>query len=155
MEIFSALQTLRAGNSPVTGEFPSQRPVIRSFDVFFDLSLNKRLSKPSRRRWFETPARSIWRHCNGWPSMCPFWLYDRHWRAGKSTNGHTSRFRWPTVSIFQLLCIQKCTIVTVYPNTRAIFRAIFSEHTCGVNIVVRWCNCTIEWQRSNSIALIQ
>ena len=48
----------------VTGEFSSQRPVTRSFDVFFDLCLNKRLSKPSRRHWFETPSRSLWRHCN-------------------------------------------------------------------------------------------
>ena len=38
--------------SPVTGEFPSQRPVTRSFCVFFYLHLNKRLSKQSRRRWF-------------------------------------------------------------------------------------------------------
>ena len=37
MEVFSALLALCAGNSPVTGEFPSQRPVTRSFDVFFDL----------------------------------------------------------------------------------------------------------------------
>ena len=35
------------GDSPVTGEFPAQRPVTRSFDVFFDLRLNKRLSKQS------------------------------------------------------------------------------------------------------------
>ena len=28
------------GNSPVTGEFPTQRPVTRNFDIFFDLSLN-------------------------------------------------------------------------------------------------------------------
>ena len=40
METFSALQALRAGNSPVTGEFPTQRPVTRSFDVFFGLHLN-------------------------------------------------------------------------------------------------------------------
>ena len=53
-----------AGNSPVIGEFPSHRPVTRSFDVFFDLRLNKRLSKQSRRRWFETPSHSLWRHCN-------------------------------------------------------------------------------------------
>ena len=51
-------------NSPVTGEFPSQRTVTRGFDVFFDLRLNKRLSKQSRRRWFETPSRSLRRHCN-------------------------------------------------------------------------------------------
>ena len=29
------------------GEFPTQRPVTRSFDVYFDLRLNKRLSKQS------------------------------------------------------------------------------------------------------------
>ena len=46
------------------GEFPAQRPVTRSFDVFFDLRLNKRLSKQSWGRWFETPSRSLWRHCN-------------------------------------------------------------------------------------------
>ena len=40
MEVFSAILALCAGNSPVTGEFPSQRPVTRSFDVFFDLRLN-------------------------------------------------------------------------------------------------------------------
>ena len=49
METFSALLAFCAGNSPVTGEFPAQRPVTRSFDVFFDLHLNKRLSKQSRR----------------------------------------------------------------------------------------------------------
>ena len=42
METFSALLAFCAGNSPVTGEFPAQRPVARSFDVFFDLRLNKR-----------------------------------------------------------------------------------------------------------------
>ena len=41
MEAFSALLALCAGNSPVTGEFPAQRSVTRSFDVFFDLRLNK------------------------------------------------------------------------------------------------------------------
>ena len=64
METFSALLVLCVRNSPVTGEFPSQRPVTRSFDVFFDMRLNKRLGKQSTRRWFETPLRSLWRHCN-------------------------------------------------------------------------------------------
>ena len=45
IEAFSALLALCAGNSPVTGEFLAQRPVTRSFDVFFDLRLNKQLSK--------------------------------------------------------------------------------------------------------------
>ena len=42
MDAFSALLAICAGNSPVTGEFPAQRPVTRSFDVFFDLRLDKR-----------------------------------------------------------------------------------------------------------------
>ena len=62
--IFRVILTLCAGNSPVTGEFPSQRPVTRSFDVFFDLRLNKRMSKQSWGWWFETPSCSLWRHCN-------------------------------------------------------------------------------------------
>ena len=60
---------LYAGNSPVTGEFPTQRPVTRSFDVFFDLRPNKRLSKQSWGWWFETPSRPIWRHFNAYPSL--------------------------------------------------------------------------------------
>ena len=54
METFSALLAICAGNSPVPGEFPTQRPVTRSFDVFFDLRLNTRLSKQSWGWWFET-----------------------------------------------------------------------------------------------------
>ena len=65
MEIFSALLVICAGNSPVPGEFPAQRPVTRSFDVFFDLRLNKQLSKQSCGWWFETPSRPLWRHRNG------------------------------------------------------------------------------------------
>ena len=65
METFSVLLALCAGNSPVTSEFPAQRPVTRSFDVFFDLCLNKRLSKQSWGWWFETSSCSLWRHSNG------------------------------------------------------------------------------------------
>ena len=64
METFSALLALCAGNSPVSGEFPTQRPVTPSFDVFFDLHLIKRLSKHSRGWWFETLSCPLWRHCN-------------------------------------------------------------------------------------------
>ena len=46
------------------GEFPTQRPVTQSFDVFFDLRLNKRLSKQPWGWWFETLSWSLWRHCN-------------------------------------------------------------------------------------------
>ena len=62
METFSALLAICAGNVP--GEFPAQRPVTRSFDVFFDQRLYKRLSKQSWGWWFETLSRPLWRHCN-------------------------------------------------------------------------------------------
>ena len=64
METFSALLAICAGNSPVPGEFPAQRPVTQSFGVFFDLCLNKRLSKQSWGWWFETLSRPFWRHRN-------------------------------------------------------------------------------------------
>ena len=47
-----------------TDEFPSQWPVTRSFGVFFDLRLNKRLSKQWWAWWFENPLCSLWRYCN-------------------------------------------------------------------------------------------
>ena len=64
METFSPLLTICARNSSVNGEFPAQRPVTRSFDVFFDLGLNKRLCKQSWGWLFETLSRPLWRHCN-------------------------------------------------------------------------------------------
>ena len=61
---FSALLAICAGNSPVPGEFPTQRPVTRSFDVFFDLRLKKRLSKQWWGWWIETLSRPFWLHRN-------------------------------------------------------------------------------------------
>ena len=52
------------GNPQVTSGFLLQCSVTRSFDAFFDLRLNKRLSKQSRRRWFETTSHLLWRHYN-------------------------------------------------------------------------------------------
>ena len=65
METFSALLAICAGNSPVPGEFPTQRPVTRSFDVCFDLRPNKRLSKQSWGWWLVTLSSPLWRHRNG------------------------------------------------------------------------------------------
>ena len=88
METFSALSALCAGNSPVTGEFPSQRAVTRSFGVFFDLRLNKRLSKQSKRWLFETPSYSFWLYCNAQMAgvvmmsniyLCIEWYITCHW----------------------------------------------------------------------------
>ena len=64
METFSALLAIWAGNSKVSGEFPAQRPVTRSFDVFFDQRLNEQFSKESGDWWFEMPSHTLWRHSN-------------------------------------------------------------------------------------------
>ena len=86
METFSALLAIGAGNSPVPGEFPAQRPVTRSFDVFFDLHPNKRLSKQWWSWWFETLSCPLWRHRNVSTRFArvvsypyPFGLHHWHW----------------------------------------------------------------------------
>ena len=42
----------------------AQRPVTRGLDAFFDIRINKRLSKQSWGWWSEKPSRSLWRQCN-------------------------------------------------------------------------------------------
>ena len=78
METFSALLAICAENSPIPGELPAQRPVTRSFDVFFDLRPNKRLSKQSWGWWFETPSCPLWRHCNVSWVLCIPLLHTVH-----------------------------------------------------------------------------
>ena len=78
METFSALLAFCAKISIVTGEYPSQRPVTRSFDVLFDPRLEKGLSKQPRYRWFETPSCSLLRPCNAL-------IYYLHWFYATST----------------------------------------------------------------------
>ena len=58
METTSAL--LATGNRWI----PCTQPVTRSFDVFLNLHLNKRLSKQWWGCWFEIPSRPLLRHCN-------------------------------------------------------------------------------------------
>ena len=80
------------GEFTCPGEFPTQRPVTQSFDVFSDLQLNKRLSKQPWGWWFETPSLSLWRHCNEFASSLSYrrlfhcgqlivglWRHNRQW----------------------------------------------------------------------------
>ena len=76
METFSALLAICAGNSPVHGEFLTQRPVTRGFDVFFDLRLNKRLSG----WWLKTLSCSLWRQNNEMSSFCQNLRPWLHWK---------------------------------------------------------------------------
>ena len=85
----------------VPGEFPAQRSVTRSFDIFFHLRLNKRLSKQLWDWWFQTPSSS-WRQCNVNVSSRkygdsplkdktvrrPFYIYDRNPYIGEDVFTH-------------------------------------------------------------------
>ena len=73
-----------AGNSPVAGEFPAQRPVTRSFDAVFDLWLNKRLSKQSLGWWFETPRCSY----DVIVMRCIAWIQHEHHDNQYKTNNN-------------------------------------------------------------------
>ena len=118
MDTFSALLTLCEGNPPVTGGFHTQRPVTRSFEVFFDLRLNKRLSKQSRRRWFET-SHSLWRHYNGaghkvrhisWKFLCPSIIT-------KNVPYISNNFsKWPQKSQLSLAPSMSMVVLKVLPH---------------------------------------
>ena len=119
METLSALLAICAGNSPVHGEFPAQRPVTRSFDVYFDMHPNKRLSKHSWGWWFETPSYPLWRHWNASDAyisvskLCyycvqimacrlfrqapnhylyQYWFID-HWTIGNKLQGNLNKYK--------------------------------------------------------------
>ena len=76
MKTFSALLYFCEGS---TCGSPSQRPVTRSFHIFFDVHLNTRLSRQSRFWWFETPWHPLWCHCN---AIGLFWY--AYWAVGYS-----------------------------------------------------------------------
>ena len=90
--IFPVTGLFFVGNSPVTGEFPTQMPVTRGFDVFFYVCLNEQLSKQSWGWWFETPLCSLWRQCNDHELDADAYMVDRHWPI--TFLGH-----WPWLSI--------------------------------------------------------
>ena len=102
-------------NLPVNGEFPSERPVTRSFDVWFDLYLNKRLSKQPWGWWVETPSRSLWRRCNADPLNKPF--YRKMFLVLRSgCSGLKGLIQWPRSLRRQVVSIRSIVtmLFTVY-----------------------------------------
>ena len=104
---FPALLALCERNLLLTGGFPSQRPVTQSFDVFIHLPLNKRLSKQSKRRWFETPLLSLWRHRNDiviplcWATLTILLAWYAEYIILYSSS-HTSA----TLAVFRMMAVQ-------------------------------------------------
>ena len=121
METFSALLAICAGNSPVPGEFPAQRPVTRSFDVFFDLRLNQWLSKQSWSWWFETLPRPLWRHCKAQENRVHI-LWD---------------------------ILYKVTHHTTRPRLTHLHNVVNHHTACGVGDTVHWSRQTSCGHRDN------
>ena len=84
---------------PVPGEFPAQRPVTQNFDVFFDLRLNKRLSKQSWGWWFETLSRPLWRHFN---DFSRYWTFV--WGIHRSPVNSPHKGQWRGALMLSLIC---------------------------------------------------
>ena len=113
METFSALLAICAENSPVPGEFPAQRPVTRSFDVYFDLRPNKGLSDLRRNRAHYdvivmNNLRSFWPKpafqknfvCAFCYDLCHIWHINRIWWTVIQTISSTSRLKFPPYSLY-------------------------------------------------------
>ena len=123
METFSALLVICAGNSPVPGEFPAQRPVTRSFDVFFDLRLNKRLSKQSWGWWFETLSPPLWRHRHGQANITNSKLHLSLW--SNPTQTRTTNQSWKNVQLPTTdLAYQKRTNQKAFSLDNLVFHSI-------------------------------
>ena len=111
METFSALLVIWEGN-------PSQRPVTWSFDVFFDLRLNQRLGKQSRRPWFETPPRSLRRHCNvRWLDGCLRFIMGIH------------------IPIKRCLLSEKCD-ASIYQSLHVVLMCKFKYSTQNLKVLM-------------------
>ena len=145
METFSALLGLCVGNSPVTAELPSQKPVTRSFVVLFGLPLNRRLSKQWRSRWFETPSRPLWRHCNAPTESIRPGIYLPRRQL------HYTDQRWGYWPNFLLSFFPIIIEITKIPF--ACF--ISSSYLTGVTTAELWwrlSNMNVIWTESNTYA---
>ena len=135
IKIFSALLALCAGNSPVTGEFPAERPVTRGFYVFFVLRLDKRLSKQWWGWWYETVSRPLWRHSNVQIHPCgvsPIMITSWH--------GNNFRHLWGEFAGRWWIPL----IIGRYGG-----RLMFSTTCCTTSLVscwwleILWCSCDV------------
>ena len=135
METFSTLLALCVGNSPVTGEFPAQKPVTWSFDVFFDLCLNKQLSKQLWGWWFETILHPLWRHCNEFYRTCSI-----------MSSGNGLSIVWYK-TIMQKICISLIgplviIIRSILSNYKSYPNKAFENVVCKIAAILFRLQCT-------------
>ena len=117
---------------------PLTKPVTRSFDFFFDLGLDKRLNKASRRRWFETSSRSLWRHCRAL-------IAPNH---NKTQQNEPSAYNiWDLVYSTSLVTTGEHVTVGRYHSGRGLSQC---ETTLNCNVVSHWLSPCAEWYLSQA-----
>ena len=145
METFSALLAICAGNSPVTGEFPAQRPVTRSFGVFFDLRLNKRLSKQSWGWCVKMLSPPLWRHNNG--SQVAKWIGQtlaQHWHIHPDVESTLIR-------LTLLSWIPKLQHIVNMLVGHIVYRDSLYLNTTGKGMqIVKYLESVSEWLRTSA-----
>ena len=112
-----------------TGKFLAQRPVTRSFDVFFDLRLNKWFRKQSWSWWFTTPSHPLWRHRNDCTtyrvkhqqivygranSLC-VWITatpDNHWRISGKKSAVSRYWVWNELTKISLTSLHIISVTS-------------------------------------------
>ena len=156
METFSALLAICAGNSPVPGEFPTQRPVTRSFDVFFDLCLNKQFSIQSWGWWFEMSSCSLWRHCNEIPShddVSKWKHFPRYWPfmlgIHRSLVNSPHKGQWRGALMFTLICAP----INGWVNNREA--GDLRCHHAHYDVTVMKYHPQWQWQTQGSVIVLQ
>ena len=127
---------------------PLTKTLTRSFNVFFDLHLNKRLSEQSRRLWFETPSGLSWRHCNAMKisrktphsTLVKTWygsslmsvMCERSFAIAIIVLCAISNFIWPRYiksllymyMYYFIMCISQCQPLTDAPYLPKLFRLL-------------------------------
>ena len=101
---------------------PLKRPVTRSFEIFFDLYLNKQLSKQSSGWWFETPSCSLWRHCNVWVQNANLALFN----PSVQNTANWNKSAWPIASLF--LTFHMWNIFCTWQTLRDVMKYIMQEY---------------------------
>ena len=93
----------------------AQRPVTQSFDVFFDLYIDRHLSKQWRRWWFKMPSRSLWRHWNS-EVICKWHESTNNCKYNQNFNYDSKLIwlKWLTCIKFILVYFIKETIYSVH-----------------------------------------
>ena len=156
METFSSLLAICAGN----GEFTTQRPVTRSFDVFFDLRLNKRFSTQWWGWWFETLSRPLWCHRNvltAFLVVSQAYLWQRHDPVYKEYSLDIKKRNLDFLSRSRLTPDKECTpfnkntlLITLPFITTSklrqngrhfaddVFKIIFFNERCGILMRSHW-----------------